>query len=161
MPLVSKRCEKNDQPLPSQWCQKCKIKLPVNSRSLPWGYFGSPWHPVAQIAWACTACRVLYQICHTDFSIIGTRGRRRLGKTWSEFMKDDVREYGLPGIDLQDRDAWRVGVRRCLLLPTPSNWRGQHPNLRVNMFGWIKCVQKSHHFIRVLCYSELQNTWMW
>ena len=57
----------------------------------------------------------------TDLTIPATSHPGRPRKTWSECVKNDVRKYGLSGIDPQDRDAWRAGVRRCLVLPTPSN----------------------------------------
>ena len=39
--------------------------------------------------------------------------------TWSECVKTYVNECGLAGVDPIDRDAWRVGVRHSLVLPTP------------------------------------------
>ena len=40
-------------------------------------------------------------------------------KTWSEYVKTDVNECGLAGIDPLDRDAWRAGIQHNLVLPTP------------------------------------------
>ena len=63
----------------------------------------------------------------TDLVIPGIRGRGRPRKTWLECVRKDVSECGLSGIDPQDRVAWRAGVRRCLVLPTPSNGTSPAP----------------------------------
>ena len=52
-----------------------------------------------------------------DVSPIKKRGRPR--KTWLECVKNDIKKFGLTGTDMHDREAWRAGVRRCLVLPTP------------------------------------------
>ena len=57
----------------------------------------------------------------TKLTIPSNRGRGRPRKTWHECVKNDIRKYGLSGINPQDRDAWRAGVRRCLVQPTPLN----------------------------------------
>ena len=63
----------------------------------------------------------------TDFSIPGVRGRGRPRKTWRECVRKDEEECGLSGADPQDRVAWRAGVRRGLVLLTPSNGTGAAP----------------------------------
>ena len=63
----------------------------------------------------------------TDFSIPGVRGRGRPRKTWRECVRRDEEECGLSCADPQDRVAWRAGVRRGLVLPTPSNGTGAAP----------------------------------
>ena len=55
----------------------------------------------------------------TDLAIPGTRRKGRPRMTWSECVKKDVIKSGLSGVDPQNRDAWRAGVRRSLVLPTP------------------------------------------
>jgi len=55
----------------------------------------------------------------TDLAIPGNIGRGRPRKTWSECVKNDIRECNLSGVNPLDRDAWRQGVRLSLVLPTP------------------------------------------
>ena len=48
--------------------------------------------------------------------------RKRAGgqrKTWAACVKNDIKMCNLASVDTQDRDAWRAGVRRSRLLPTP------------------------------------------
>ena len=53
-----------------------------------------------------------------DLVIPGTRVRAE--ETLSKCVENDISKCGLSDIDLHNRDAWRGGVRRCLVLPTPS-----------------------------------------
>ena len=71
----------------------------------------------------------------TDLAIPGTRGRGKPGKIWSECVKNDVRESDPSGIDPQDRDARKDGVRRCLVLPTPSNGTRTYHNLLLDVMN--------------------------
>ena len=48
----------------------------------------------------------------TGIAIPGPRGRGRPRKSWSECVKADVDVCNLEGIDPQNREAWRSGVRR-------------------------------------------------
>ena len=48
----------------------------------------------------------------TSITIPGPRGRGRPRKSWSECVKADVNVCNLEGIDPQNREAWRSGVRR-------------------------------------------------
>ena len=48
----------------------------------------------------------------TSIAIPGPRGRGRPRKSWSECVKADVEVCNLKGIDPQNREAWRSGVRR-------------------------------------------------
>ena len=48
----------------------------------------------------------------TGIAIPGTGGRGRPRKSWSECVKADVDVCNLEGIDPQNREAWRSGVRR-------------------------------------------------
>ena len=48
----------------------------------------------------------------TSIAIPGPRGRGRPRKSWSECVKADVDVCNLEGIDPQNREAWRTGVRR-------------------------------------------------
>ena len=48
----------------------------------------------------------------TSIAISGPRGRGRPRKSWSECVKADVDVCNLEGIDPQNREAWRSGVRR-------------------------------------------------
>ena len=83
----------------------------------------------------------------SDTAIPGTRRRGRSRKNiWSECVKNGVRESDLPGIDPQDRDAWRAGVCCSLVLPNSTiisiliwmdRWMdglmdGLNPNTRVS-----------------------------
>ena len=79
-------------------------------------YYGSHLQSAAQMVWTCTACHILCNFV-THFPIPGTRGRERPRKEWSEFMTIDDSNCGLAGVDTQDRDAWRTGVRPSLMLP--------------------------------------------
>ena len=48
-------------------------------------------------------------------------------------VKNDVSKCCLPGVDLQDKDAWRAGLRHSLVLPAPSNGTRReinHPHLK-------------------------------
>ena len=56
----------------------------------------------------------------TSMAIPGNRGSGRPKKTWSECVRDDIRVCKLSNINPLDRDAWRAGVRRCQVLPTPE-----------------------------------------
>ena len=47
----------------------------------------------------------------TSIAIPGPRGRGRPRKSWSECVKEDVDVSSLEGIDSQNREAWRSGVR--------------------------------------------------
>ena len=40
-------------------------------------------------------------------------------KTWAACVKNDLDSCNLTSVDTQDRVAWRAGVRRSRLLPTP------------------------------------------
>ena len=70
------------------------------------------WHGHVQRATSCIKAV-------TDLAIPGTRPKGRPRKTWYECVKNDLEKYGLSGVDPQDREAWRTGVRRSLVLPTP------------------------------------------
>ena len=48
----------------------------------------------------------------TSIATPGPRGRGRPRKSWSECVKADVDVCNLEGIDHQNREAWRSGVRR-------------------------------------------------
>ena len=48
----------------------------------------------------------------TSIAIPGPRGRGRPRKSWSECVKADVDVCNLEGINPQNREAWRSGVRR-------------------------------------------------
>ena len=53
-------------------------------------------------------------------AIPSSRGRGRPRKTWSDCVRADMKVCSLGGIDPQNREAWRSGVRRSSrLLPTP------------------------------------------
>ena len=54
-----------------------------------------------------------------DRPIPGSRGRGRPTKTWQDCVAKDLVDCGLSGVDPLDRDAWRMGVRQSLVLPTP------------------------------------------
>ena len=54
-----------------------------------------------------------------DRQIPGSRGRGRPVKTWWDCVAKDLVECDLSGVDPLDRDAWRMGVRQSLVLPTP------------------------------------------
>ena len=56
-----------------------------------------------------------------DVAVPGTRGAGRPRKTWRQCVKDDRRACGLDRTNPLDRDAWRAGVRRSLVLPTPPD----------------------------------------
>ena len=47
----------------------------------------------------------------TSIAIPGPRGCGRPRKTWSDCVKKDVDVCNLEGIDPQNREAWRSGVR--------------------------------------------------
>ena len=70
------------------------------------------WYEHVQCAMSCMKSV-------TDLPLPLPRGKGRPRKTWSERVKTDISECGLAGIDSQDRDAWRAGVQRSLVLPTP------------------------------------------
>ena len=55
----------------------------------------------------------------TNFPILGTRKHRRPGNPWSEYVKTDVSNCGLAGVDPQVGDVWGAGVRHNLVLLTP------------------------------------------
>ena len=46
------------------------------------------------------------------------RGRPR--KSWKECVQGDLKTLGLSEEAAQDRDAWRLAVRRSLVAPTPQ-----------------------------------------
>ena len=48
----------------------------------------------------------------TSITIPGPRGCGRPRKSWSECVKADVDVCNLEGIDSQNREVWRSGVRR-------------------------------------------------
>ena len=48
----------------------------------------------------------------TGIAIPCPRGHGRPRKSWSECVKADVDVYNLEGINPQNREAWRSGVRR-------------------------------------------------
>ena len=48
----------------------------------------------------------------TSIAIPDPRGRGRARKSWSECVKADVDVCNIEGIDPQNREAWRSGVRR-------------------------------------------------
>ena len=57
-------------------------------------------------------------------AIPGPRGHGRPRKSWIEWVKADVDVCNLKGINLQDREAWRSGVRRTSQLQlTPGTWK--------------------------------------
>ena len=61
----------------------------------------------------------------TAIAIPGPRGRGRPSKSWSECVKADVDVCSLAGIDPQNREAWRSGVRRTSqlqLIPGTGNY---------------------------------------
>ena len=96
------------------------------------GYDGSSWQPTAKMVLICTACHVLYLICHRRNDFTGTRGWRRLRKT-SKCVKKDVRECDLSGINsLWPSDAiWWQGSGSTLVqvmawcLTAPSHYLNQ------------------------------------
>ena len=59
----------------------------------------------------------------TSIAIPGPRGRWRPRKSWSECVKADVEVFNLEGIDPQNREAWRSGVRRTSQIAAyPRKW---------------------------------------
>ena len=56
----------------------------------------------------------------TGIAIPGPRGLRRARKSWSEYVKADIDVCNLEGIDPQNREAWRSGVRTSQLQLTPG-----------------------------------------
>ena len=56
----------------------------------------------------------------TQLLVPGNRGRGRPRKTWSECVKNDIKECNLSNYDPMDRDAWRKAIRSCQVLPTPA-----------------------------------------
>ena len=58
---------------------------------------------------ACASC---WTNSITSIAIPCPRGRGRPMKSWSECVKADVNVCNLEGINLQNREAWRSGVRR-------------------------------------------------
>ena len=69
------------------------------------------------------ACASSWTNSITSIAIPGPRGLGRPRKSWSECVKADVEVCNLEGIDPQNREAWRSGVRRTE--PTaayPRNW---------------------------------------
>ena len=63
----------------------------------------------------------------TDLPLPGPRRPGRPRKTWSECIKNDIRDCGLAHTDPLDRDSWRAGVRHSLVLPTPLNGKRTAP----------------------------------
>ena len=59
----------------------------------------------------------------TSIAIPGPRGRGRPRKSWSECVKADVYVYNLEGIDPQNREAWRSGVKRTSYLQSKYQTR--------------------------------------
>ena len=55
----------------------------------------------------------------SELPLPGRRGPGRPRKTWKECVKADIVKANLSEVDPSDRDAWRAGVRRSLVLPTP------------------------------------------
>ena len=55
----------------------------------------------------------------TRIAIPGPRGRGRPRKSWSECVKADVDVCNLKGIDLQNGEDWKSGVRRTSQLQLP------------------------------------------
>ena len=56
----------------------------------------------------------------TEMTVIGQRGCGRPRKTWLDCVEEDIGACGLPGVEPLVREAWRAGVRQCLVLPTPA-----------------------------------------
>ena len=110
---------------------------------LPFQIAGPSWYGHVQRATS-------YIKSVTDLAIPGARGRGRPRNTWSECVKNDVRECGLSGIGPQSRDTWGTDVRPCLVLPTPSNMlmgHGQHPNLKMVMTNMTWYVNFKYYLI--------------
>ena len=101
------------------WIVKCTHKSPLKGSSRMIYSNGHDQRPTYFINSIAT------------FPIPRKQGRPR--KTWSECVKTDVSNCGLAGVDPQDRDACRVGVRHSLVLPTPI--RTQLPILQMRGNG--------------------------
>ena len=57
-------------------------------------------------------------------AIPGPRGRGRPRKSWSECVKSDGNLCNLEGIDPQNREGWRSGVRRASQMQlAPGAWK--------------------------------------
>ena len=54
-----------------------------------------------------------------DMPIPGGKRRGGQRKTWAACVKSDIEKCNLSSVDTQDRVAWRAGVQRSRLLPTP------------------------------------------
>ena len=54
-----------------------------------------------------------------DMPIPGRKRRGGQHKTWAACVKSDIVKCNLSSVDTRDRVAWRAGVRRSRLLPTP------------------------------------------
>ena len=59
---------------------------------------------------SCRACIFLDKL-NNGIAIPGPRGRGRPRKSWSECVKAYVDVCNLEGMDPQNREAWRSGVR--------------------------------------------------
>jgi hypothetical protein len=56
----------------------------------------------------------------SQLTVPGNRDRGRPRKTWSECVRNDVKECNLSKYDPLDRDAWRKAIKFCQVLPTPD-----------------------------------------
>ena len=75
-----------------------------------------------RLRWAGHVMRAQSSIKTTsELSLPDRRGPGRPRKTWKECVKADMAKVNLSAVDPGDRDAWRAGVRRSLVLPTPQS----------------------------------------
>ena len=75
-----------------------------------------------RLRWAGHVMRAQSSIKTTsELSLPDRRGPGRPRKTWKECVKADMAKVNLSTVDPGDRDAWRAGVRRSLVLPTPQS----------------------------------------
>ena len=102
--------------------------------------------------WQATCC--IKSI--TRFLIIGPRNLGWPRKTWFEFMKTDVSNFGLADVDSRDKDAWRAGIRYSLMLPTPQNgtWTLSWSK---SQYGWMEWCEKyyGHEWILINIVARL------
>ena len=81
----------------------------------------------------------------TSIAIPGPRERGRPRKSWSECVKADVDVCNLEGIDLQNREAWKSGVRRTKVSNGAKirNRYNQVPHLTQDTNGKVTNSQKT------------------